>query len=995
MKTKFIIDKEINLNESDFLQTKHYADNLTRIIKNTESDKVFTVGLFGSWGSGKSSIIETTSKDFDQTKVKFISYDAWQYANDSFRRMFLRKMRKDLRFEESALMKKFYENESADIANKYELSSTRLYWILGALIVFILITRISPIEIDNKMTIYSTLSIFGLLITIFSGAFHQLKISVTKPLFFAPEQFEDCFKQMISLSLKKYTWIQEKIFVLAGDKSIKNLDKIVIIIDNIDRCNNDLAYSLLTDIKTFLGDEKYSVVFVIPVDDEALRKHLFKVNSLNDDDISVKEKEEFLRKFFNVTIRIKPFQETDMFSFAKNINSKHNLGLSNQTLNLASKEYSTNPRRVIQLFNNLSSELSNYADEFSKKHETLICACLILREEFSSYYKKVINSPILFIQGNQAEEKKEDKSDDKKENRLSRFIRITRNIAFNSDVVVLNKILTNSENMFNGLSADLKDSIDTFDIIKLKEGLNDQSKANEIHDYIFRKLTILEGNQLTDDITSYFDVIAEINNDNKFSVDVLHRYDEIFQPSIGFIIKNTANYDNLCNYAFCLNQLKIPWLKDHIFNNLIQEKNDENYFLKLFNSTLKIFNDKISSKKLSEKYREHYSDINAEIQLSDDQYNYLVNEELTRHILTTENIANHRDRPNLLLALILQNKSNISELIYNDFFAALAEAYNLTIEVSLENYIKYIRIYNSFLNTIPNKIINLYTKGLKDLVDKVIAQISYPAGQFNFVNECISSGSLEDNQEAIKFFINIYRISNNQVDVTEYISQFSPYREVLNIRFKELMDKGYTLSVLYRFIFEDKNYENDLSLELIIYILLNKDKEGYSIPDEATKKTLESFIVSAIESKSTKLFSFVEDIANIPHFEKMITEIISSKDAEFINSLPNSLLIRAVAIFNEENSKEFKENFSFLSVVVELGDQNQTKYIVQFLINNLDSNREITGVLNVAGKIRNIRTTDRDLLISHLNSYMENNKSAIAADTIVLITSIIKHLRAK
>lgn len=50
--------------------------------------------------------------------------------------------------------------------------------------------------------------------------------------------------------------------------------QIIIVIDNVDRCNNEQAYNLLTDIKTFLSNEPYNIIFIIPVDDEALRKHI-------------------------------------------------------------------------------------------------------------------------------------------------------------------------------------------------------------------------------------------------------------------------------------------------------------------------------------------------------------------------------------------------------------------------------------------------------------------------------------------------------------------------------------------------------------------------------------------------------------------------------------------------------------------------------------------------------------------------------------------------
>ena len=41
----------------------------------------------------------------------------------------------------------------------------------------------------------------------------------------------------------------------------EELDKLIIVIDNLDRCETGVVYSMLTDIKTFLGAEKYDVVY--------------------------------------------------------------------------------------------------------------------------------------------------------------------------------------------------------------------------------------------------------------------------------------------------------------------------------------------------------------------------------------------------------------------------------------------------------------------------------------------------------------------------------------------------------------------------------------------------------------------------------------------------------------------------------------------------------------------------------------------------------------
>ena len=130
------------------------------------------------------------------------------------------------------------------------------------------------------------------------------------------------------------------------------LDKIIIVIDNIDRCDSETSYELLTNIKSFLSNQE-GVILLVPVDDEALKRHLSigsntitntksisntdekhtdenntdenntdeenideeNIDEENTDPI-IKEAGEFLRKFFNVVLTIKYFKNIDLFKYA-------------------------------------------------------------------------------------------------------------------------------------------------------------------------------------------------------------------------------------------------------------------------------------------------------------------------------------------------------------------------------------------------------------------------------------------------------------------------------------------------------------------------------------------------------------------------------------------------------------------------------------------------------------------------------------------------------
>ena len=99
-KINFIPDEEIDLNTEDLLETKTYANTLKEMILS--SAPKCTIGLFGRWGTGKSSIIKTVKEELENEeyetnqKIKFIIYDAWKYSGDSFRRTFILRLQEEL-----------------------------------------------------------------------------------------------------------------------------------------------------------------------------------------------------------------------------------------------------------------------------------------------------------------------------------------------------------------------------------------------------------------------------------------------------------------------------------------------------------------------------------------------------------------------------------------------------------------------------------------------------------------------------------------------------------------------------------------------------------------------------------------------------------------------------------------------------------------------------------------------------------------------------------
>ncbi len=344
---KFIPDKEINIykEKKDLLGTQPYVETLLEMVKYCNTP--FTIGLLGGWGVGKSSIIKTIQEELNNDKnsgIEVFKYDAWKYANDSFRRTFLLKFLEHFGLNNEDIKSRFYLSKMNGVS-----------WGVSKIFTF------------------------------------QKFSSVNSNKIMEPEIFEGIFNESIQQIFrnKKFSWRYFKEFIGFS----KKIEKIVIVIDNIDRCHKDLAFELLLTIKNFL--EKKNVVFIIPIDDVAVKKYLIDQGY---------DANEFLRKLFNTTIKIKKISEGDLFGFAEYLNKEYNLGFSSDVISIVANEFSKNPRKIIQFFNILKTELllAKKMEELGMIPEKTITnnlpfytKLLIIREEWPDLYLEYKSNPYI------------------------------------------------------------------------------------------------------------------------------------------------------------------------------------------------------------------------------------------------------------------------------------------------------------------------------------------------------------------------------------------------------------------------------------------------------------------------------------------------------------------------------------------------------------------------------------------------------------------------
>jgi len=968
---KFLIDKEIDLNKQDFLNTSSYSKALREVIDNSPINNSFTIGLFGEWGSGKSSIVKTVEEEFSKTKkVKFVIYDSWKYSNDSFRRMFLLKLQGDLGFDKTEKFESFYRNKTSDLSinRKIEwkyLIATFLVFVLGIAAVLYL----PHDQTEFKITLAVLVAFIGILINVIGRAFNDYKVTVQEPMIFAPEQFEECFNEMIPRVFGKgiahdiSKWIK-------GDKYISGLEKLVIVIDNIDRCPKDKAYEMITNIKSFLSTQK-NVVFLIPVDDEALKRHIIKEEKNN-----TKEAEEFLRKFFNVTIRIKPFKRFDLYDFTNKLNKDNHLNFNPTTVDIVSKEYATNPRRIIQFFNDLMSELKifelNQDVEFIKTHESLICKMLILRQEWPEFYK-VISKNAHLINEPDTEITKILKANSD----LSSFLTVTDSITKNEPISIIETVLSTFDRE-SKLSTELISFIDKKAINEIEKSISNQEVDKyDLIDFLIERLnTGIKRKTYRTEVNNVFELICALDSTFKLDKTQNERIETEVRYNIIDFFKFISNSDLLVSYGHRLKTQGLPYLDNfltHYLNKTIKNTSDEESYpfaKTLFRAYIKNAASKPTLKTLNSLFEVEYSRSASKLddyELDSEQLNDVVNEQVIAIIAAKIGAVSYDD---VGFKEIVYASENID--LTNNSFKTIISKFNELIPAltnwSKEQVIQYISLFNDFLIQQADVVSKDATE--KDVLTtfktKLLSNRSVANRQTSIYSETLT----QDDVFILSNFLKcIYACSNYNVGTLQELTQLveaSPNdrQDIINKHLVELKNEyNYTLIPVRDIILNDDS-NTAISLELFEYISTSKEKKEYRLEEGSVSNKLERIVNSFTSDVNNQVIKeFLNRIIKDERAKSLLSSIISKLSKDSILLLPKNLQVLSFdKILEGDTIYDYEEQVDFLKAIASIGEKNHINKLIKVITRKMTKNDKLEEGIDILSEVRELKDSDRKLI---------------------------------
>jgi hypothetical protein len=413
------------ITRSDAFGHSDYAAAAAAIL--LEEQAPLTVGLFGPWGVGKTWIVERI-EELLSGRVAFAYFDAWRYEGDALRRQFLRDLGSQLHpdeadFDPESELTDLDESKSRNVERLAGLSGdafreTAVRVVLAGVIAFLILRVVGRSSLQHH-GVWQDFVISGLItlllfaLTPLTRVFRVTEETYTRSRLEDPEQFSERFATLLS-KLKK--------------------DRLVIAIDNLDRCSPERVEEILSTIKTYLEpvaqvvkpptlvrllkeDRTKEAVFLISADDQALRRHLeAKETSASGEQREAKEiaqyVEEYLRKFFTTAIRIRPLLDEDVraytsgelqeFAAANELDDETRSTL----VEMVAAALSGNPRRVRQFSKNLDARLLVIKERQEEGRidppispQVLVVAKLaILEEEWPASFRVLESDPRLLDQ---------------------------------------------------------------------------------------------------------------------------------------------------------------------------------------------------------------------------------------------------------------------------------------------------------------------------------------------------------------------------------------------------------------------------------------------------------------------------------------------------------------------------------------------------------------------------------------------------------------------
>ena len=272
---ELVDDRALARVEEDAFGLRDFVDELAarcRVIATPAN-----IALYGAWGSGKTSLGNLLQAKFkDDKRVAFGRFDAFKFAEVPLRRHFLASVAASFNVSDEKYSRDLYRTkkdqnlrippkkavEVAGLVAVATLALTALMAIAAAVVALISIRTASFGSTFVEMLKASAPGIViaaPIVAVLLAAALRRFEVETTTSAPFSDEEFERLFLDLVV------------------DIKSKKQERVVIFIDELDRCSPKQVGSVLETLRTFLDVE--SCVFIVAADQQVLEHALMEGGS--------------------------------------------------------------------------------------------------------------------------------------------------------------------------------------------------------------------------------------------------------------------------------------------------------------------------------------------------------------------------------------------------------------------------------------------------------------------------------------------------------------------------------------------------------------------------------------------------------------------------------------------------------------------------------------------------------------------------------------------
>jgi len=386
----------IDSGEVSFAHAK-IAEGIVKIVESVPSP--YCIGLSGAWGSGKTGIVKSVegilkakglnskAKNHRMTIPHY--FDVLEHTEDAFRRQLLISLENKLAPGKFNFAKSLYQSVSYEEQTPYKhrfpsLKELRQGWknlfklvaycgerlryrtwcrslfiLIFAVVFLLLVKRQWPSDMQFPFILAA---IVAALLGLSPQLFKSITILRNDEAPKSPEQLNAKFEEL----LKEIGCFQEE------NKKAPE-DRLLLILDNLDRCDPHNVAEVLAALTTFV--KRPGIIAVVPCDVEKIIDAMTRAPepSSSTEQTAVPENKsqreraaEFLRKTFNTVIHIPILSERDVREFALKCIEQSafskltdpNSTYRNRLVQIFTLGFYDQPRRIKTLINNMTSRLA-------------------------------------------------------------------------------------------------------------------------------------------------------------------------------------------------------------------------------------------------------------------------------------------------------------------------------------------------------------------------------------------------------------------------------------------------------------------------------------------------------------------------------------------------------------------------------------------------------------------------------------------------------------